>query len=168
MRFIAVLSSPFSTFRRHRSPISGFAENVINFCRTFVFPPCFLAWCINVDGLVSLDSRVGDPLIPYFSSLNWIAWDVRFYSSSHVSLLSMFLFAKGKKLHSWGSSCIFSWAFSALVFQLFAQFHELWYGSYATGNQQCSRGILLFHVCSNSAIDPEVLCVRIVFKMMQF
>lgn len=78
MRFIAVLSSPFSTFRRHRSPISGFAENVINFCRTFVFPSCFLAWCINVDGLVSLDSRVGDPLLPYFYSLNWIAWDFVF------------------------------------------------------------------------------------------
>jgi len=86
-------------------PISRFAEYGINFSGTFVFPACFLAWWINVDGLVMLTSRevtlsLSLPLsLPlslfYFSSINWIEWDQRVHYLGRFPFFPYFCLFEG-------------------------------------------------------------------------
>ena len=169
------LFSPFSTFRSYRSPVSGFLEYGINFCGTFVFPPCFLAWWINVDGLVMLTSRD----VPLFSlslflrhKLNCVRLSCSFLES--FPFLCIFLFVKGQEIRftriiRCSADIRVS---SSLIWELVDLFHELLCGYYATGSSAVFEVnfcfmfsvipplVLKFYVCSNNATRSEVLCYQ--------
>ena len=77
-------------------PISRFAEYGINFCGTFVFPPCFLAWWINVDGLALLTSRDVTLFSLYSSNINWIVCDFRVHSAGRFPFFAYFCLFRGR------------------------------------------------------------------------